>query len=264
MKILSLWLEACDTKHTCLPESPPEFLPTRLIDVSPDSTTHTVRLLYTTSSLPISTRYLALSHRWGPPRPATPSTFGTAPSSDHPPLTRKTVRTTQLEDTTSPSGTPLSHREIPLASLPATFHDAILVTRGLGVRYLWIDSLCIIQNSPEDWTRQSALMESVFSGAYCTIAAASASGTDDGFLRARPERARDVVVMRGGGDMPEFYVCEMVDDFEEDVGQNELQRRGWVLQERALSRRTIHFAARQTYWECGGGVRCETLTRMNK
>ncbi|KAK3379702.1 hypothetical protein B0T24DRAFT_165178 [Lasiosphaeria ovina] len=55
----------------------------------------------------------------------------------------------------------------------------------------------------------------------------------------------------------------MVDDFEEDVGQNELQRRGWVLQERALSRRTIHFAGRQTYWECGGGVRCETLTRMN-
>jgi hypothetical protein len=43
-----------------------------------------------------------------------------------------------------------------------------------------------------------------------------------------------------------------------------LNKRGWVLQERALARRTIYFTARQTYWECGCGVRCETLTRLHK
>ncbi|KAM7212507.1 hypothetical protein V8F06_012129 [Rhypophila decipiens] len=256
IKILSLWLEACDANHSCFPKSDPKFLPTRLIDVSPDSTANTVCLLYSTESLDVSTHYLALSHRWGPPHLDT--------TSDQPLQAKKKVRTTQISDTKSTSGTVLLHREITVESLPATFHDAILITRGLGVRYLWIDSLCIIQDSPEDWMRESTLMESVFSGAYCTIAAASASGTDDGFLRNRQERERKIVVMRGNDEIcPEFYVSEMVDDFEQDVGQNELQRRGWVLQERALSRRTIHFAARQTYWECGEGVRCETLTKTN-
>jgi hypothetical protein len=60
------------------------------------------------------------------------------------------------------------------------------------------------------------------------------------------------------------YVCDAIDDFNRDVENGQLNRRGWVLQERALARRTIYFADRQTYWECGQGVRCETLTKMNK
>ncbi|KAL1612964.1 hypothetical protein SLS60_001195 [Paraconiothyrium brasiliense] len=59
------------------------------------------------------------------------------------------------------------------------------------------------------------------------------------------------------------YICDAIDDFTRDVEQGNLNRRGWVLQERALSRRTIYFAENQTYWECGEGVRCETLTMMN-
>ncbi len=61
-----------------------------------------------------------------------------------------------------------------------------------------------------------------------------------------------------------YFVCETIDDFFRDVEQSELNQRGWVLQERALSRRTIYFTERQSYWECGGGVRCETMTRMKK
>ncbi|GKT64292.1 TOL-like protein [Colletotrichum tofieldiae] len=65
-------------------------------------------------------------------------------------------------------------------------------------------------------------------------------------------------------DGAQFHVCEVIDNFDLDVEQGELNKRAWVLQERALSRRTIHFAHNQTYWECGEGIRCETFTKTEK
>ncbi|KAI3547764.1 hypothetical protein CABS03_10036 [Colletotrichum abscissum] len=62
-------------------------------------------------------------------------------------------------------------------------------------------------------------------------------------------------------DDVQFYICEIIDNFEIDVEKGELNQRGWVLQERALSRRTLHFTSSQTYWECGEGIRCETFTK---
>jgi hypothetical protein len=70
-------------------------------------------------------------------------------------------------------------RSIPLSSLNQTFKDAINVTRSLGLQFLWIDSLCIIQDSPSDWTRESAKMCSVYSNAISNIAATSAVNGDD-------------------------------------------------------------------------------------
>jgi hypothetical protein len=94
-------------------------------------------------------------------------------------------------------------------------------------------------------------MEAVFSSAYCTIAATCASGTNDGFLKERPER--QVVAMKDAESGLRFYVCEAINDFGGDVDDSELNSRGWVLQERALARRTVHFTKNQTYWECGKG-----------
>jgi len=152
-------------------------------------------------------------------------------------------------------------RGIRVTELPKTFYDAVVVTRNLGVQYLWIDSLCIIQDDAEDWEKESTLMEQVYSSAYVTIAASCASGTDDGFLKKRPERQYVTITTTAGTP---YYLCEAIDDFSTDVDHGELNSRGWVLQERALSRRTIYFTEKQSYWECGGGVRCETLTKMNK
>jgi hypothetical protein len=148
-----------------------------------------------------------------------------------------------------------------VADLPQTFQDAIIITRALSVQYLWIDSICIIQDDRNDWETESRLMEQLYSCAYVTIAASCASGTEDGFLKPRP--ARESVRMKGS-DGSSFFLCDAIDDFSSDVDQGELNKRGWVLQERALSRRTIYFAEKQTYWECGEGVRCETLTKMRK
>ena len=65
--------------------------------------------------------------------------------------------------------------------LPKTFQDTVTVTRGLGERFLWIDSLCIIQEDEDDWKIESK-METVFGSVYCTIAAGSAKDSTEGFL----------------------------------------------------------------------------------
>lgn len=74
-------------------------------------------------------------------------------------------------------------RDIPWASIPQTFQDAIKVVRKLGIRYIWINSLCIIQNDADDWTRESALMYDVYSNAYLTLSAASAPDSRFGLFR---------------------------------------------------------------------------------
>ncbi|KAK1991581.1 hypothetical protein LX36DRAFT_715955 [Colletotrichum falcatum] len=150
--------------------------------------------------------------------------------------------------------------------LPKTFRDAVTMTRKLKIQYLWIDSLCIIQNpgkgeneeAKADWEREAKLMEKVFSSAYLTIAASCAEHKFHGFLH--PRKPRQTVTMRAD-DGARFHVCEVIDNFDLDVEQGELNRRAWVLQERALSRRTIHFTQNQAYWECGEGIRCETFTK---
>ncbi|KAK7734705.1 hypothetical protein SLS53_007810 [Cytospora paraplurivora] len=153
------------------------------------------------------------------------------------------------------------HRDpgIVFANLPTTFQHAVAATRGLGVQYLWIDSLCIIQGPDGDFQNEAKRMEDVFSQADCVLAASSATGQWDGFLT--PREARNYLTIQQN-DRPTVYLCDYIDDFSKHVRGSYLNQRGWVLQERALARRTIYFTSKQTYWECGEGVRCETMTKM--
>lgn len=72
-----------------------------------------------------------------------------------------------------------------VSSLPLTLRDAIRVTRALNIPFLWIDSLCIVQDDTEDWKREASKMESVYSNAEITIAATCANSSWDGFLKRR-------------------------------------------------------------------------------
>jgi hypothetical protein len=72
--------------------------------------------------------------------------------------------------------------QIPWSHLPKTFRDAIYFIRRLGIEYVWIDSLCIIQDDREDKAREIGQMARVFSNAFLTIAATSASSPSDGLF----------------------------------------------------------------------------------
>ena len=73
-------------------------------------------------------------------------------------------------------------QEIPFSTLPQSFQDAVTVTRKLGIPYLWIDSLCIIQGDAQDWEVEAAKMGSLYQNAYLTIAATKASGSTEGLF----------------------------------------------------------------------------------
>jgi hypothetical protein len=208
-------------------------LPTRVVDVG-DKDSGFLRLYC--PEQPEEADYLALSHCWGE-------------------LEEKDKFRTSLRNVHDLC------RGFSMNKLPQTFKDAVTVTRELGKRYLWIDSLCIIQDDLNDWAVESKRMEAVFTNAYCTIAASSAENSTAGFLKER-QLPRYVEVPNSAHGR--IYICEAIDDFHRDVEEGVLSQRAWVLQERALSRRTIHFTASQLYYECGDGVRCETLTHMRK
>ncbi|KAI0432395.1 heterokaryon incompatibility protein-domain-containing protein [Xylaria sp. FL1042] len=239
-EILRRWLDDCDDKHPgCDLQSIDTSLmrvPTRLIDVR-EKGSPTVRLVETSHSQRNQIqhfRYFALSHPWGDKA-----------EHNHYCSTRENI----------------GHHKagINIDILPGTFKDAVQVTRELGVRYLWIDSLCIVQGENGDFDEEAIHMETVFSTAYCVLAATRARGSSSGFLATRTNRK--VVKLERSGECP-LYVCESIDNFQRDVIEGPLNKRGWVFQERALARRTIYFAENQNYWECGEGVRCETMTRM--
>ncbi|RWA13206.1 hypothetical protein EKO27_g1898 [Xylaria grammica] len=265
-QLINCWLTECDSKHGAYKcTSPPTGeaplpaintnednlelailhktqsrkafkLPTRLIDVG-DINSPTCHLYETQpGDKSENFRYFALSHRWGIWTPERPHFYSTVENKE------------------------ALMKEIDVARLPGTFRDAVITTRALGVRYLWIDSICIIQGVGGDFGSESKRMEDVFSAAYCVLAATCASGQWDGFLTSRPPR--EYVTFRPGSDSS-FYVCQYIDDFNQEVLEGDMNKRGWVLQERALARRTIYFAGNQTYFECGAGVRCETLTKMD-
>jgi hypothetical protein len=148
-----------------------------------------------------------------------------------------------------------------ISELPKTFQDAVRVAQNLGIQYLWVDSLCIIQGNQKDWKSEAKGMQDVYAGAYCTIAATSAVDSNGGFLE-RTVRSEYLHIQDPLGR--QSYVCTQVDDFDNDVENALLNKRAWVLQERVLSRRTIHFSANQVYFECGAGVYCESFTELRR
>ncbi|CAI9636429.1 unnamed protein product [Alternaria burnsii] len=234
--LLRSWLEWCDTTHSCNQQNVRSqgASPSRLIYVG-HANPEVLRLYVPQKKEGVT--YTALSHRWGndPPREDDPRYCTTDANID--------ARLTGFR----------------LSELPKTFQDAVRVARELGIEYLWIDSLCIIQWNEKDWKREAGRMEDVFASAYCTIAATSAVDSNAGFL-ARNTSTEYMRVQDAAGN--QVCICTHMDDFEDDVEQAGLNKRAWVMQERVLAKRTIHFSANQTYRECGAGVYCENLTKM--
>ena len=142
---------------------------------------------------------------------------------------------------------------IPVPTLSKTFQDAFTAARlYLGVRYIWIDSLCIIQDDLDDWRVESLTMQDVYSYSFCNLSAiATSSGTHGLYPPKDPDRLRpcEIQIEYSGRD-PESYVLVSKRFWDEQLDYAPLSRRGWVFQERWLTPRVLHFGSDQLLWEC--------------
>lgn len=229
------WLRDCKDRHDkCLSGRRPS-LPTRVIYVGDDPQHRDVHL---EEPKPGSkAEYVALSHCWGG-------------------YINLTLVKGNLDG---------FKRSIPFDGLAANFQDAIKLTRELGIRYLWIDSLCIIQDSTEDWRKESKKMTTVYRDCTLTVLAMSSEKSDDGFLSKRPDDGEAVNW--------ESALISLLPDSSEDVQarverldprqeeslwdleydeekKGPLTRRGWTLQESVFSPRCLYYGANLIHWTC--------------
>lgn len=219
------WLSTCIQTHKkcalyqTLVSNERSF-PTRVLDLGKSDEPERVRLI---PGAGLKGKYVALSHCWG---------------------------NTSVVQTTKASYSSFMNSIDP-RNLNKTFQDAINITRNLGIQYLWIDSLCIIQDDPKDWEIEAASMAQVYSQAYLTIAASAAADGSQGLLRKDPRQpyiklpnpSKSESLNYGvsiGPALSRFYVLDSAP----------LNTRAWTLQERVLSSRTLHYAADQVHWEC--------------
>jgi hypothetical protein len=150
---------------------------------------------------------------------------------------------------------------IPWNQLPQTFQDAISIARDLGIAYIWIDSLCIIQDNLADWETESAKMADIYKSAFLTIMAASASNSQGGFFQDRPGMKELVALPytdTSGATELSVFVGKVPEPSSGFVSAAPLFQRGWVFQERLMSRRKLIFGHDQTYWDCNGVVLSES------
>ena len=155
-------------------------------------------------------------------------------------------------------------QDIPLASLPQTFADAIQLTNALGLSYLWIDSLCIIQDLMLDWEIESTTMCDVYRGSTINIAASAPVDCDGGLFRQRDPLSVTPCILdmsntqKAGARLGEggsyALLCEIACDRDPLVDEP-LSRRAWTVQERILAPRTVYFTARKIYFVC-----CKKIT----
>lgn len=203
------------------------MLPTRVVDVGVGSDLRDIRVVHSHGEMGY---YMALSHCWG--------------GRITPLLTTETI---QSFNTT-----------LPYSDLPANFQDAITITRELGVRYLWIDSLCIIQDSKDDWKVESLKMADVYRHAVLTISALSSPGSTHGIFpqSPRPNSPTNTVKLSGRIKSGEVNISRKNTKSEYLTAlalKCPLYRRGWCLQEMVLSPRQLLYGEQQIYWQCPHG-----------
>ena len=239
-------IEKCNTEHTpCDISKLPTKLPKRVLDLGSES--GHIRIWETQPEE--TATYAALSHCWGSGSP----------------LRTLTENLQQMKT------------KILTEDLNSTFKDAIRVCRALKLRYLWIDSLCIIQDSPEDWEEQASLMSSIYKNAYVTIATGSSSGPHESIFAERDDTWQSWVTRLGSDEISEqvrvrLKVLPVIDSVERNSYSSKgslsnassrkihsaldyqwdgpLYCRAWCFQEQFLSRRMIHFAPGAVIWEC--------------
>lgn len=236
--LIRRWLNECIQNHdlcqqtlksSLIDEAVEPLLPRRIIDISGENP----RLLDTAlSTMCHRGHYVALSHCWGrfPTLITTSSNF-------------------------------LDHvAGISFKSMPRTFRDAVTIAQMLGFEYIWIDSLCIIQDSSDDWMSESAKMGAIYQYARLTIAATGAADGTVGCFLPRPKVADPVplpLATQNGLAASSVYASLYPNEDDGNITLNPLNERAWITQEWLLSRRTIHFTRGRLIWSCRSRLESE-------
>ncbi|RSM04775.1 hypothetical protein CDV31_009866 [Fusarium ambrosium] len=139
-----------------------------------------------------------------------------------------------------------------------TFADAIAITRGLGIRYLWIDALCIVQGDDGEFESEAGKMAAYYENAELTLAATDSVDCEGGMLYPSDLRRTSNVSRFTHQSKGAYGFLESIwTDLEREINTAPLNQRGWVLQEGILSRRMVHFSKKQLVWECKTKVASE-------
>lgn len=218
------WLEACWKTHQDCPAPTGKFMPTRVLEIvrRPGQKGSHLRLQETSSLEPAP--YAALSYCWGGPQPIT----------------------------TTSASYPRHKLIINKQSLPPSVRDAVLLTEKIGIKYLWIDAFCIIQDDQTDQNWEIVQMPLIYSQATVTIVASRAKGVTEGFLHDRPRMGEEtpdhifeLPFLCSDNNLGSVVLLPKIEPSTEP-----LDLRAWPLQERFLSPRIIEYGSLQTRWIC--------------
>ncbi|KAK4450233.1 heterokaryon incompatibility protein-domain-containing protein [Podospora aff. communis PSN243] len=220
------WVETCLTQHTCGHRKNGHFLPTRLFEINGSEEDLNVRLyIPSATDVELGLRYCTLSHCWGDTEVLC--------------LTTATLQDFQ--------------QAVSVTTMPATYADAMRIAKSIGVRFLWIDSLCILQDSPDDWAQEASTMASVYENSYCNIAAAIGENSAGGCYATRdPLTFAPCRIL--ATDTRQLYARQYwLDGSLEELEGNcdsGLFSRAWILQELLLPPRVLYFEPKSVYFEC--------------
>lgn len=219
--LIHTWMERC-AKHSVCPAVKSVPLPKRVIEI-PTDPSQPPMLRVTTNELG---HYVILSHCWG--------------KADFVKLKDSLILRYQ--------------NAIAFEELPKSFRDSIEVTRRLGFHYLWIDAMCISQDSAADWEEEAPKMTLYYGRSTLMISATWAKNASQGFLNSREKSPVSPVM----GTEAEYYLSRQSKVTTSEINHSRLATRGWAAQERILAPRIIHYTPSQIIWECGEQLLCET------
>ncbi|KAH7627171.1 heterokaryon incompatibility protein-domain-containing protein [Sordaria sp. MPI-SDFR-AT-0083] len=177
-------------------------------------------------------KYITLSHRW-------------------------TTHTSSM--TLKGSNKAAYYTTIPTENWPKIYKDVVFLSRFLGIRYIWIDSLCIIQDDLQDWSEQASLMHHIYAHGYINLAGTCGESSPGLEVTRNPASISPCIVSRlRPNNLQEYWACYVGDSPVMKLKHAPLYSRGWCYQERFLSTRTVHFN-QQLYWECKTRQASETF-----